>query len=323
MNEPTALGSIFGIAFYPYGICVALAGGIGCLIFIRLWKKDQNSAEDGFLFLCYAVIGCLLLSRAGYCAVQAGFLSVDYSPRFIWRMQLGGYSLVGSIAGLLAAAWLLGRTKRHRQPFTTLLDRAAPAALFVLAGERLAECLTLDGIGGYVDNQSLQWFPLAVQDCYGDYVIPVFFWEALTALVIAIGLLLWMRKGRRGDIALTAALFLGLTQILLESLREDNYLRFGFVRVNQLLGIGMALWAESLWLIRLKPHAWPAAGVCTVLIGSTAFLAWSEYALDKTAYSNLALYFGMGVALTLLAVMGIMLRNRYPVVEEEKSFAKG
>ena len=322
MNELEAIGSVFGIALYPYGVSVALAGGIGCVVFLRLWRMEENSSADGLLFLCYAVPSCLLFSRAGYCAVQAGFLTVDYLPGFIWRMQLGGYSLVGSIAGLLVAAGLFSIRKQRRLSFAAVMDRAAPAALFVLAGERLAECLTLEGIGGYVDNPALQWFPLAVPDCYGDDVIPVFFWEALVALTIAVGLLLWMRKGRRGDIALTAALCFGLTQILLESLRNDNYLRFGFVRVNQLLGIGMALYAEILWLVRLKPRFVPAMGIGAVLLGCTALLAWTEYALDKTAYSYLGLYTLMGATLFAVAVLGITLRNRYQFSEEEKSFAK-
>ena len=35
------------------------------------------------------------------------------------------------------------------------------------------------GLGFFIDDASLQWFPVAVRDTYGYWAAPVFFYEAL------------------------------------------------------------------------------------------------------------------------------------------------
>ncbi len=310
MNEPTALFSVFGLDVYPYGLCAAAAAGLGCLLLVWLWKKHAGKPLNGLRFALYAVPCCLLFSRAGYCAVRAGFIAVDFGGDFAFRFDLGGYSLAGGFVGLLLAAWLFGKVTKT--PFASALDLAAPAALLVVSGLRLAERFTLDGVGGYVENEALQWFPLAVRDTYGDFVTPIFFWEALAALLMCAGLVRWMGKAprRRGDAALTGMLLFGLCQILLESLRADDYLRFGFVRVNQLWGIALALAAAGVWAARLKPRPLVAAALGGGALACVALLILVEFGLDKSSISNGILYAVMTAVLLLLAWTGLALRNR-------------
>jgi hypothetical protein len=105
-------------------------------------------------------------------------------------------------------------------------------------------------------------------------------------------------------------LLFGLTQILLESLRADDFLRFGFVRVNQLLGVGLALFAIAVWLSRAKPPRALTASVCLAAIALTGLMVWVEFALDKSSLSNILLYSVLCAALFALAAIGLALRNR-------------
>ncbi len=309
MNEPAAMATVLGRILYPYGACVAFSAALGCLLFTWLWKKQRKGKiADGLLFALLAVPCCLLMARAGYCAVRVDFLAVDYSPSFPLRLDWGGYSLVGACLGLLLAMGLFKLALGV--PITDTADLAVPAALLALAGIRLAEVFTTEGIGSYVDNVALQWFPLAVQDTYGDWVMPIFFWEAVTALILCGGLLVYRRRARRGDAALTGMLLFGLMQILLESLRNDDFLRFGFVRVNQLLGLGLVLFAIAVWLSRARPTRTLTAGVCLAVVASTGLMVWVEFALDKSSLSNILLYAVLCAALFVLAALGLAMRNR-------------
>ena len=174
--------------------------------------------------------------------------------------------------------WIVAKLAKH--PFAALMDVAVPAALVTLAGLRFAEAATLNGVGAYMDNEALCWFPLAVQNTYGEYVLPVFFWEGLTALILAI-VLIARPKIRVGDVALSGAMLLGLTQVFWESLRADDFLRFGFVRVNQLWGLLLAFCAIGVWLARAaKPfrQVLATAGVCVLCTG---LMTGVMFGLDK------------------------------------------
>lgn len=310
MNEPAKFATILGLDIYPYGACIAVAAALGCLLWLRLWNQKHHDTKQGINFAILAVISCVLFARIGFCAIRARFIAVDYIPGFIYQFQLGGYSLAGACVGLLLAAGLF-RLKTGTFVAETM-DAIVPAALLTLSIARLAEFFTLEGIGGYIETDTLQWFPLAVWDTYGDAVIAVFIWEALVALLLCGGLLLWRKKAvrTRGDVALTGMLLFGLTQIVLESLRQDNYLRFGFVRVNQLLGIVLALFAIAMWLIRLKPTRILRVRIYAGAVICTAILVLVEFGLDKSSLSNILLYIVMVVDLAVLGTIGVTLRNR-------------
>ncbi|MDD3213693.1 MAG: prolipoprotein diacylglyceryl transferase [Eubacteriales bacterium] len=310
MTEPIKWFSLFGADIYPYGVAAAVATGLGCLLLCRIWKAKTGRPIDGLRFALFALPLSLLFARAGYCAVRAGFIAVDYGTDFLYRFDLGGYSLAGASLGLLAAAALFGKVAKVN--VADVLDRAFPAALLTLAGLRLAECFTMDGIGAFVDDPALQWFPMAVQDSYGEYVAPIFFWEAAAALALCAALLLWTRKTkrRRGDTTLTGMLGLGLSQVLLESLRQDNFLRFGFVRVNQLWGVALALIAILIWLARTRPSRAVGAAVSAGCAAGVAMLVLIEFGLDKSTISNTLLYAIMVLVLLMLAATGLALRNR-------------
>ena len=308
MTEPTRLWTLFGVAVYPYGIGVGLAALLASGLLCLLWRRKAHASGIGLRFALYAMPMTVLFARLGYLAVRLRFLSVDYVAGFWYQLSLGGFSLAGGSAGLLLAGWLFAR--RHQRPFAAVMDLAAPPALLALACIRLAEFFTLEGVGLYVDNEALWRFPFAVVNPYGEYVLPVFLYEAIVALLIGMAVLLTLRRARvAGNAALTAMLLLGLTQVLLESLRADDYLRFGFVRVNQLWGILLAGYAWLVWLRRARPtraRRGLAVTVCLICIGVMVAV---EFGRDKSTIPNEALYLAMAVALTAVGAMGVALRN--------------
>lgn len=306
MREPTPLFSLLGLSCYPYGAALALGLVLAVLVALAGFRRAFGAAGDGLRFSLWALPLGFAGARLGYCAIKAGFIAVDFGPSFLYRFGLGGYSMAGAFVGILAAAALFGRISRRGCMAT--LGAAMPALLLAAALGRFAECLTTEGVGDYVDTPFWQFFPFAVPDVYGDMRFPVFVWEGVTALIICA--VVWRRLRRPDDAALLGMLLFSLTQVFWESLRRDGFLRFGFVRVNQLWCAAMLAAVTAVWLTQGKPSR-PAA-VCSVLglaAGIGALVAL-EFAFDKSPIDNRILYAVMAAVLAAMGAGLMALRRR-------------
>lgn len=235
------------LTIYPYGLALA-CGALLCLLL--MWLRSRRGGLDsdavgwfGILAVPLAVFGARLL----YFLVSLTWFLDRGVDRF-FHFAEGGYMLYGAMAGIFLAARIAGRVTRQ-SPARILDCAAAPFALFT-AIARGAEYLVGIGLGEYVeewfdpmfgrsmieleDSAFFQRFPFAVLDADGYWRFPVFFLEAVAALVIFF-LLLRIKTRREGTKAL---LFLGIyaaLQAFLESIRIDLELRWGFVKINQLM----------------------------------------------------------------------------------------
>jgi prolipoprotein diacylglyceryltransferase len=123
-----------------------------------------------------------------------------------------------------------------------MLDLLAPGACLALAFGRAAEMFNGQGIGAIIEEESLQFFPLAVctyaDEDFSSWQFCVWIWEALAALILLFILLKREKKSLPGHQTAIFLTVLGTTQILLEQMRRDNYLRLiVFVRFNQLAAL--------------------------------------------------------------------------------------
>jgi prolipoprotein diacylglyceryltransferase len=224
----------------------------------------------------------------------------------------GGFTLFGVLPGCLLAAFCCARRMRVRT--ADILDAAAPGAALALGIARFAEVFTLQGVGRPVELPALQWFPVAVQNSYGEWVTPVFFWEGVAALGIAWLAARALRSPRRAplDAACVFLLGLGITQVLLESLRTDDILRLGLVKVSQLAAMACVLAVAVRWAIPAVRVGKSIRAVCAYgagLLAGVGLCTYIEYALDKTAIPNTVLYLAMGLTLAIMAALVGRLRK--------------
>ncbi|MBR1586214.1 MAG: prolipoprotein diacylglyceryl transferase [Clostridia bacterium] len=245
-----------GVTVYSYGLAVALAAAAALALMAYLGKKQGLKAGTVSLFAVFAVPLAVLCARIGYCLVSLDWF-LERGVAFFLAFSRGGYMLYGAAAGVLIAALLTARVTR--QSAARILDTAAaPAALLIALG-RMAEPLVGLGYGHnieewfdpFMEKSMIEWedpsllyrFPLGAQDYYGDWNFAIFLMEALTALLICL-LLLGMKRRREGGKVLLLLLLYAACQIVWESMRMDAVLRWGFVRVSQLisaLAIGAVL----------------------------------------------------------------------------------
>ena len=286
--------TILGLTVYPYGLAVALAG-IAALLLARAEYKKRAVRPGALSWAAVLMIPLGFLgARLGYCLSNLDWVS-QQEAGFFFQFTSGGYHLYGAMAG--AALALLLASRIARVPFARLSDGLAAPAALMIALCRLAEGLVGEGYGWNVrqwfmedegmslivleDTGFFERFPFAIPNMYGSWRWAVFVVEALIALGICAVLLRQKRRKAGGQTALLLILY-AATQLLGESMRQDAVLRWGFVRVNQVLGAvvlagTLALCAALAPGRNGKKIACGAGG----LVASFCLVAAMEFALEK------------------------------------------
>lgn len=280
--------------FYPYGLAMAAASAVALLLSVRSFRRAGLKGDVLSRVAGLAVPLGFLGARLGYClaaldwVAQEGFL-------FFFQFSRGGYMLYGALAGGLLAAALAARLSGAN--FAKIVDALAVPLLVMIALGRLAEVFPNQGYGWGIQD----WFtedygmslialedpsffyrlPFGVPDMYDTYNWAVFVYEAIVACILAI--VVYRAKVRRdGGRAVLALLTYAATQELCESLRQDAVLRWGFVRINQVLGAVIIVALLALCYAYTQPRrpgrlTLSAAGVVAGALLITAM----EFALEK------------------------------------------
>ena len=317
-STPVAMGDSIVVGPFrltAYGLCVAAGALLGMFSILWLGRRKKLHLHRMLHGIGWSAVGALLGARILYCAAMIESITVDFGYSFIIRFWEGGYTLFGGVLGGLAGAALYARISK--QPLKPLLDCIAPGAALFLASARLGEAFTTQGLGFFIDDASLQWFPVAVRDTYGYWAAPVFFYEALAALVIGVVCVFALLRGGPGKSAVLFLALLSLSQILLDSWRQDEYIRFGFVHLNQIAGVVVLAGVFALSLAnRVKENGWNVWQTArfTAFVILVGVLIWVEFALDKSNIENSILYIVMTAALIAMGVA---------VLYEGQSFRSG
>lgn len=284
------------VTLYPYGLCLA-AGAAACLLWM-LRSEKKGALPDGTVsrFAVWAIPLAVLCGRLGHFLVCMNWYLAK-GPAAVFDFTAGGYLLYGAMAGTALAAWITA--KRSKCPAGTVLDAAAaPAGLLIFAA-RMAEPLVGLGYGHNIEEWFDPWlkkafvswedpsplyrFPFGLQDYYEDWNFGIFFPEALAALIILI-LLLRRETKRPGTKTLLFLVLYAGSQAVLESMRYDAVLRWGFVKVNQFMTLPVFLLAVTVALRRIPREARTRGdyllGCGSVLLGCGIIMAM-EFALEQ------------------------------------------
>lgn len=312
MQELVILGQLGPFTITAYGLCLLLGAALATLL--TVWLSRCNIGADAALSmsLC-AAAGALIGARLFYCLTMLSSIMVDLGGfSFLLQPWQGGYNMYGALLGSFCGLAIYAHVTRRS--LSTLADLAAPGAALALAIGRLGEYFTSQGLGHFVESESLQRFPFAVPNIYQDeWQLPVFVYEALAALLVMAVCLYLMRKARPGRTAEVFFALIGLCQILLESLRADEFIRFGFVKFN-MLSAALTLGAVMLLSMRrtIPARGWTPWQIIRLVIFFMAIVVviLIEFALDKSPIDNRILYAVM--AATLIAMGFGMLQEGTP-----------
>ncbi len=207
-----------------YGYALAGAAALS-LCAIMLLNRDRAGA---IRFCAGALWLGLAMSRILFCLVNLAVFAL--CPLSVAYLLTGGLSLYGALFGVLTAALLCGRKSAPSCRSLTV-----SLAVFI-PGARIAEYFSPESLGIGVDVEFSNLF--SVPSMFGD-VLNVRLIEILIAAALLIAVILRERKPERSwKDGLRVYLFLfAAIQILMESLRRDGHMIWGFVKAQQVLSL--------------------------------------------------------------------------------------
>ena len=310
------LGSL---TVYSYGLVVALAVALGLAVAAPLFRKARIKADALSWFALLAIPMGVLGARLGF------FLScLEFTFEGFFAFAEGGFMLYGAMGGAVLAAVLTARITGEKTG--RLLDNLAAPAALVIGFSRLAEGLVGQGYGWYVADwfdpemgmslfhpenfDFVQRFPFAVMDMYEEWSWAIFVWEALVAFVIFF-VMLKTPVRRDGWRAMLFTVCYASLQALNEGLRQDAVLRWGFVRINQVLSAVIIAVLLGVCCVKMKPRDLKAIILSwvEVLAGMGVVMAM-EFALEKKIMALEWMPMDMCYAIMFLACIGMILAFR-------------
>ncbi|MEG1775027.1 MAG: prolipoprotein diacylglyceryl transferase [Clostridia bacterium] len=275
---PFAIGSI---TLYAYQVLLAASIALCFWLFARRARREGLPGRAVGAFAPLGVFLGFFMGHLGYCLMRFQYALYDRPAGYFFQFWAGDYMLYGAMAGCALAVWLAARLTRC-EPLK-LLDALAPAGALMIALARVAQGLSGQGYGRDLEEGS--WFcrfPFAIYDPYYEvWYWAVFLLAALWALAI-FGLLCKARQGKPGDRALLLCGLYAAGQILLESLRQDSVLRWGFVRCSEVLSAVLLCFVLLCYFHRSKGRAragrLACLGVAALMIALCLLL---EFAMEQ------------------------------------------
>ena len=287
--------NILGREVTPYAACNWLACAAALAVFLwqgrrlklsaRIWTAVLAAALGLFCARLFYVLARLeLFLDVG---LENFFFAQDESYR-VWG-SVSGAAFWGAVGGAALGALCAGKIAREK--ISDILDALAPAAALGIAVSRFAEYSIGEGIGPEAP-EGLQFFPLAVMNEWEEWYFALFLLEGLVGLIIFALLLTAGRGKRNGDRARMFLILYGASQIVLEALRRDSFLRWLFVRVNQLASalvlLGVVVFGLARWLRRQKAETRHAGRLAGKTLADLALFLLPFFAV-LTAYRLLVL----------------------------------
>lgn len=295
----------------PYALLTLLFSLLAAAAALLLGKKHGMSARATGLYCLLAAMLSLLIGRLLYCAVQFEFMFYDELGEFAGLSPFfdagnGSVNVGGVLLGLLLAAPLTGLITKEKP--ARLLDTAALPGLFLYSALRFIEPLSGQGYGEMIENESLCFFPLAMSNDWGEWVLAVCHIEGVLTLILLVVLFCLRNTCRRpGTLAMYTLILFSTLQVLPECLRCDDVLFvLIFARVTHIVLAVVMFGTLAAALFRgkrrglVKYQVFLEAGL--MLLGEILCIG-TIFALDKTNLPDLMVYLVMTADLVFMALL--------------------
>ena len=295
----------------PFGLMLGAAMLSGFILFCLCLPREKRSAAPlaGGMSLLLGFV----FARFVFWICNASFYLGLYSdPLSVFKVRDGGLCMTGALLGAGLGCYIASRAFRNPElSFSALADAMAPGAALFIACERCHEWVLLN------QNYGLSAAGEGIFTARGDYgpVLNTARISSLAALIIlaAVMILRYRKTGSRGILFL---LLYGTIQVLLESLRQDLHMLWGFVHIQQLTAF-LAVFAVMIAISIPQKKTVRTVIVSLAAAGAIIFL---EFALDGRIRPPFAFmeqnvklcwYVVFGIVLTAYLIYGLLLFRKY------------
>lgn len=262
------------------GVWIALLTGAALALLLGLLRCRKAGVSGGKTAAALLLLPLFtaFFSHLLYCLVQVDYILSAYSLGWLFAFWQPGYMFYGGLLGATLALLIAGGSQKG-----LLLEAFAPSAALMVAAARIAEGFLGQGYGEYWFDDP-QWFcrfPFMSYDPYYEgWAYAIFMAGAAVAILLLIVLLL-KKKTFAGDGWLLLCGLYASAQVVLESLRRDEFLRWGFVRVEEVFSGVVILAVLLIYAIRAGRGRGLAKTLCIlVFLAMAVFCLLLEFATE-------------------------------------------
>ena len=245
------------------------------------WLRGRKAGLNARTLLACSVLaplGAAFFSHLGYwlCTLPSSWY--DHPAWYALAFWQPGQMMYGGLLGALIALAIAGGSQRLKA-----LEQYAPSMALMTVFARLAEGCMGQGYGEYWYGEEglLTRVPFMTYDPYYECWGWALFMAGAAAALIIFLVLMKKKPAFDGDGML---LFFGLyasAQIVLESLRRDEFLRWGFIRVEELLSAVVILTVLILyWVKSGKGRAACKSLLMALYVAMVVFCLLLEFATE-------------------------------------------
>ena len=271
------------MTFSRFGLVLA-CGAVMSLLGLRYASGKQPELRLALMWtMVLAVPFGLIGARLVYCLVNMSFyLNAIAAPEAMLKSWEGGLSLSGALVGA-GLAGVLG-AKLGKVSVGAMLDAISMPLLVFSLYANMAVGYSDLGYGPEISGL----ISLLSIDINGTERLdtPVIVLLVLLLVMLAVHWFLRGKNAPAGHRFAMYAFFYGSVMILLESLREDGHMVWGFVHAEMVFDLVFAL-AALLCLAKTKKHILLCLLATAVLAGAVVAL---EFALDRSSIGDGRLY---------------------------------
>lgn len=281
--------------YYLWMLCSAL---VCTAAYCRLARSTGHALRLSLTTLLFSSVLGVICAKLVYYVAQIDFMLADGWAKSLVNPDPAQWCFFGGGMGAVLGAYLAAKLTKVKP--MTALNAFAPAAALMAALARFGGYFLQEdmiGLGAYMEDPALCFFPLTVSNEWGEAYLAVFMLEGLYSLVVT-GVSLGCFKEQR---FVRTLFYICLPQIFCESLHSDS-ISWLFVRSEQLFSMLVLAGVLVLYTVQMgpKPRRWLPMTVCLACAGLFVGL---EFALDKSSWPIPLIYAAMVLGLVVLAVV--------------------
>ncbi|WP_404329870.1 prolipoprotein diacylglyceryl transferase [Mesobacillus maritimus] len=249
--DPIAI-SLGPIQVHWYGVIIGL--GIALALWLAM-REGEKRGLDKDLFadlMLWAIPIAILSARIYYVIFQWEYYAQH--PSEILAIWNGGIAIHGALIGAVVTAYIF--TKKRNVSFWKVADIAAPSIILGQAIGRWGNFINQEAHGGevtraFLENLMLPEFIINQMYINGVYYHPTFLYESVWN-ILGFALLMGLRRVNlgRGELFLSYVIWYSIGRFFVEGLRTDSLMLTDFLRIAQVISIGLILLAVVLWIYR-------------------------------------------------------------------------
>jgi phosphatidylglycerol---prolipoprotein diacylglyceryl transferase len=249
--DPIAF-SLGPIQVHWYGVIIGL--GIALALWLAMREGEKRGLEKDLFadLMLWAIPISILSARIYYVIFQWEYYAQH--PSEILAIWNGGIAIHGALIGAVATAYIF--TKKRNVSFWKVADIAAPSIILGQAIGRWGNFINQEAHGGevtraFLENLMLPEFIVNQMYINGTYYHPTFLYESVWNF-LGFALLIGLRRVNlgRGELFLSYVIWYSIGRFFVEGMRTDSLMLTDFLRMAQVISIGLILLAVALWIYR-------------------------------------------------------------------------